>query len=144
MTLRYHRLTGYKYIVAAEFAVSIPELAGVQLHAPLFALMGGILTVRPGYAWDGASGPTIDTPATIAASLVHDVLYQCIRSGLLPATFRATADMVLYRLMRAASTGNRAWIEIRSLYYFAAVRLFGGSAAKPRSEEPQDHVYTAP
>ena len=37
------------------------------------------ICVKPGYAWDGASGPTIDTKNTVAASMIHDILYQFMR-----------------------------------------------------------------
>ena len=35
----------------------------------------GLLIIRPGYAWDGPSGPTFDTPSFMRGSLIHDVLY---------------------------------------------------------------------
>jgi hypothetical protein len=143
MSLRYRKTQGYKYVVEAAYECELPELAGVRIVERWFSLLDGHLRIAAGYAWDGASGPTLDTASTMAASLVHDVLYQCIRAGLLGSEHRATADMILYRLMRSASTGNRAWIETRAAYYFIAVRLFGGSAVTRRSTEPQDHVYSA-
>ena len=39
------------------------------------------ILVEDGYAWDGASGPTVDTRGSFEAALVHDVLYQCMRLG---------------------------------------------------------------
>ena len=38
----------------------------------------GILFIKAGYFWDGASG-AIDTPDFMRGSLVHDVLYQMLR-----------------------------------------------------------------
>jgi hypothetical protein len=32
------------------------------------------IDVRPGYAWDGASGPAIDDPQAVTASLLHDIV----------------------------------------------------------------------
>jgi len=32
------------------------------------------IDVRRGYAWDGASGPAIDDPQAVTASLVHDIV----------------------------------------------------------------------
>ena len=43
---------------------------------------GSYLLIKDGYAWDGASGPTIDTKNTQTASLVHDGLWQLIAAGL--------------------------------------------------------------
>jgi hypothetical protein len=140
MSLRYRETKGYKYIVAERYNVALPELGAAILVHDWFRISEGVLTVEPGYKWDGASGPTIDTPSTIAPSLVHDVLYQCIRAGLLSSDMRAIADMIFYRLMRG-TRGNTAWREIRAAYFFLAVRIFGGSATKPRAVEAQDKVY---
>jgi hypothetical protein len=34
-----------------------------------------------GYAWNGPSGPTLDTRNFMRGSLVHDALYQLMREG---------------------------------------------------------------
>ena len=153
--LKYRKLSGYKYTVADEYRAGVPELLGVEANQPWFRITGGEMIVRDGYAWDGASGPTIDTVATLEASLVHDVGYQAIRIGAMLADRRADCDAVLYRLLRrgqhkwAASRSTslgRAlagmWIETRALYYFAAVRAFGRGSIKPTSVENQDRVFT--
>lgn len=43
----------------------------------------GRIVGRKGYAWDGASGPTIDTASSMHCSLDHDILWQMIEEGLL-------------------------------------------------------------
>ena len=50
-------------------------------HKSAFIEIGtdGLLTIRKGYAWDGPSGPTIDTKDFMRGSLVHDALYQLLR-----------------------------------------------------------------
>ena len=52
----------------------------------------GNLTIQDGYAYDGPSGPTLDTPDSMRASLEHDAKYQLFRLGLLNQNWRATAD----------------------------------------------------
>ena len=47
----------------------------------LFCISESKVIVRRGYAWDGASGPTIDTKDSMKATLIHDVLYQVMREG---------------------------------------------------------------
>lgn len=58
----------------------------------------GWLTIEPGYKWDGASFIVIDRKANMRAGLLHDALYQLLRSGLLGQQYREPAD-ALYRAM---------------------------------------------
>jgi hypothetical protein len=85
---------------------------------------GGTLSIEAGYAWDGPSGPAVDTPTFMVASLVHDALYQMIRHGQLSASARAQADWTLYTVARRS--GMPQW---RALYCLVAVRLFAAAAA---------------
>jgi hypothetical protein len=88
-----------------------------------------MLTIKKGYAWDGPSGPTFDTPSFMRGSLVHDALYQLICEDSLPDFFRAYADRLLYRLCREDGMSSvRAW------YVYKAVEAFGESHTK--SEKP--------
>ena len=48
----------------------------------------GKLTIKRGYAWDGPSGPTIDTKTFMRGSLVHDALYQLMRLKVLDYTIQ--------------------------------------------------------
>lgn len=102
------------------------EIAGFDFtikgaHGPLFEIKpDGVLTLHPGYSWDGASGPAIDTASFMEASAAHDALYQLIKEGLLPASSRKKADQLLRRL--ALEDGMPKW---RAAYVYFAVRLFG-------------------
>ena len=90
----------------------------------------GALTIRDGYAWDGPSGPTIDTPTFMRASLVHDALYQLMRSGLLPGRWRRVADEEMRRICREDCMSRfRAW------YVYRAVRRAAGPAADPQNQK---------
>jgi len=94
----------------------------------------GLMFIEPGYAWDGASGPTIDTKSSIRASLVHDALYQLIRQGLLPLSERAAIDRLFHRILKE----DKMW-KWRAYAWYRAVRRLGWLAVrKPRK------VYTAP
>ncbi len=103
------------------FHVRIEASAGERPWAEL--VPSGLLTVREGYTWDGASGPAIDTSSVMEASLAHDVLYELISRGLLPWSTRKAADKTLLHLCQEAKMP--AW---RSQYIYWAVRLFGGFA----------------
>ena len=78
--------------------------------------------IRPiGFQWDGASGPAIDTPSFMRASLVHDALYKLAREGMLPDGWRLPADKVLVAILRK---DGMSWI--RRKWVCGAVRGFGG------------------
>ncbi len=96
----------------------------------------GWLYFRKGYAWDGASGPTIDTPDSMRASLAHDGLYQLIAEKLLPESFRRKADVIFRRLLKE---DGMWWLRRRA--WFRAVREFGGNYL---GKGAGNRVYVAP
>ena len=87
------------------------------------------LSISPGYAWDGASGPTFDTGNSMAASLVHDAGYQLIRNRVLPADpWKKYFDDLFYSL--CVDAGMWAW---RAKLWYVAVSKFGDcSLSEPR------------
>ena len=64
----------YKFKVEENFSIELPFKIPYFVH-PYASLKDGILSVKRGYAWDGASGPIINTRDTLVAIFVHDVLY---------------------------------------------------------------------
>lgn len=96
----------------------------------------GLLTVKAGYAWDGPSGPTVDTNSAMRASLLHDVGYQLLRAELLPQKTRESWDL-LYEYCCLEDGMN----TIRAYLHFKALRLFGKRSALPTSERK---TLTAP
>ena len=60
---------------------------------------------KTGYCWDGPSGPTFDTAATIRASLIHDILYQAMAEGLISIKFRRIADLIFLSILREDGMG---------------------------------------
>lgn len=96
----------------------------------------GKLLVLDGYAWDGPSGPAIDTTNFMRGSLVHDVLYQLIRLGQLDSSWRDHADKILRELcIEDGMSTVRAW------WVYTSVKSFAQRAARP-SSEPQ--IFKAP
>ncbi len=72
---------GYKYQLEALYACETP-VTGTLIEDDLFTLYeSGLLVIRKGFAWDGASGPTFDSKSSMRASLVHDVFCVCMRDG---------------------------------------------------------------
>lgn len=140
---RYKKTKGYKYTLAEHQYVALRNFADVVLESPYFHLKRNVLHIYKGYSWDGASGPTWDTNDTITPSLVHDVLYQAIREGLLSPTRRFDADIEFYQLMRARARGLRG--HFRAFYFFVGVRVGGWLSVTPKEHgEPMSQTFTAP
>lgn len=131
-----HYRAGYRYQLTAPFRVPVPELPfGSDIDTDYILLRiekdGPWLRIRSGYAWDGPSGPTVDTSNFMRGSLVHDALYQLIREGQLPEDTRHAADQLLRRMCREdGMSAIRAW------WVYRAVRLFGKTAADPANKKP--------
>ena len=93
---------GYKYVLVEDITIMSPYRAEnfairktnlINACGGYVDLIGdGTMTIRKGYAWDGPSGPTIDTRSFMRGSLFHDVSYQLIREGFLKANQRPIAD----------------------------------------------------
>ena len=128
--MKYRRLKGYKYqLVETEFYQLPGIFDGFNINTNFIGLNNGILTIESDYAWDGPSGPTIDTKTFMRGSLVHDALYQLVRAKELPESFRKEADRVLRDICREDGMGRlRAW------YVYTCVRFGGSGGIKPRKE----------
>lgn len=95
----------------------------------------GHFTIAPGYCWDGASGPTFDTPDTVCAALGHDCLYELMDHGKLSVyIYKPIADLWFYnRLRQDGMPDFRAW------YWYKAVYIAG----KPGYSD-DDVIHRAP
>lgn len=127
---------GYKYLLHEDYKIKI-NITGLVIVTQFINLTAdGWLTVFKGYAWDGASGPTVDTKSSMRGSLIHDVLYQLMRMGLLPRFHRAYAD----RLLREIGIEDGMW-PARAYVWERAVQKFAARASTPQGEPP---VIVAP
>lgn len=135
--MKYIRYTaGYKYQLEEDYRHPTgiePAQAGGNRFVQIDA--DGVLTVRHGYAWDGASGPAIDTATFMRGSLVHDALYQLIRLGVLGPVDRARADI----LLREIALDDGMW-PVRAWWVYHTVRIFGGAYMRAVEEK----VLSAP
>jgi hypothetical protein len=119
--IQYESLCKYKYRLLADLVLE-SSINGIFVRTEYIDLQpDGRLTLRKGYAWDGASGPTIDTDSTMAGSAGHDALYQLIELKAIPAKLRAQADDDLRRW--CIQDGMH---PARATYWHEAVRVFGG------------------
>lgn len=74
---------GYKYQLVRDSAFQT-VITGFNIDTKFIRLRpNGILWTKNGYAWDGASGPAIDTKTIMRGSLLHDAICQLINEGYL-------------------------------------------------------------
>ncbi len=123
---------GYKYQVNVSVEVDTGIIPNGPISTELATLSAeGLLKISAAFAWDGPSGPTLDTPNFMAASLCHDEFYEMLRLGLLPAGqgYRKAADKLLRKMCREnGMTAARAW------WVYRGVRLGAGPASKPKNQ----------
>lgn len=127
---------GYKYQLEKDFITEV-ELFGESVTSPFIELRpDGYLLIKKGYAWDGPSGPTIDTKSFMRGALVHDALYQLMRDHGLNRNYRSTADTAMRKFCcEDGMSIVRAW------YSFIGVRMFGRKSAR---QEGGYKIKTAP
>jgi hypothetical protein len=126
--MKYRERKFWKYENIEDVIIST-GLKTEQYYNSPFLLMScnGILTIRPGYRWDGASSVAIDTKNIMLPSLVHDALYQLIREGVLQPDDRKRCDEIMYEL-----NIERGMAKIRASSIYYALRAGGAKATKSR------------
>jgi len=122
----------YKYQLADSYAIKIPIGPKVDMETDFINLdTAGNLLIKNGYAWDGPSGPVIDTDENMRASVVHDALYQLMRNKELSTrTHRKAADLLFKDICKDDGVSN-----FRASVYYKALRKFGKPAASPQNKK---------
>lgn len=137
MELCYSKINAYKYRLERAYIEEATPFQPPRMLTVADNWIGlmpsGNLYFRPGYCWDGPSGPTIDTPNWMRGSLVHDGLYQLLREGLLDKlgdheSLRKQADQLMRKILIEDGM-SRA----RAGWSYAGVRVFGKPAARVKS-----------
>jgi len=128
---------GYKYQLAENYVIDLNIKIDVPIDTEYINLTtSGILTIKEGYAWDGASGPTWDDKSNMRGSLVHDALYQLLREKRLPLNYRQVADDILFQLCKEDGMST-----FRATIWRTMVGSFAGGAALPQNDK---EILTAP
>jgi len=129
-TIRYR--SGYKYQLTQAYRIELDIRPQAPIITEYIRLdMKGKLRIAEAYAWDGPSGPVIDTKNFMRGSLVHDALYQLMREGRLSQDCREAADKMLRQIVRE---DGMSWL--RAWWVYHGVRLGGGPAANPAAKRP--------
>lgn len=98
-------------VLVEEFVVSTP-VKGYNCRTTYICLSNdGTLKLFSGFRWDFGSGPAIDNPAMVYASIAHDAFYDLIKLKKLPRSkVRATVDRFFRdQLLEANVSPFRAW-----------------------------------
>lgn len=129
--------SGYKYQLVEAHEVQIRLQPPADVRTEFIDLStSGVLTIRKGYAWDGASGPARDTKNIMRGSLIHDALYQLMRNDKIGQEWREQADLEFKTIcLQDGMSRLRAW------YVHRGARGGGGPAASPESRKA---VHRAP
>ena len=132
-TRRYIRYrTDYKYQLHEDYCMPVPILPNADIKTDFIELdIIGELRIKKGYAWDGPSGPVIDTAENMRASLVHDALYQLMRHAELSArTWRRAADQVFRDICKEDGVSG-----YRANVWYRVLRKYGKPAASPEGKK---------
>lgn len=126
---------GYKYQLFEEYTTDItvkPENDAVSSGSYVTLSSQGKIVLKRGYAWDGPSGPTIDSLNFMRGSLVHDALYQLMIEGkLIVKTHKNPPDRLLQQMCKEDGMSS-----IRAWFVYQGVGKFSGSAADSSKIKP--------
>lgn len=129
---------GYKYQLAVPYSLQTDIKPPEDVLSPtgLFGLtVEGLLWINANYAWDGATCCP-DFRSIRRGSLMHDVLYQMLRDGMLEKRYRKAADALLRKLcIEDGMLTSLAWIV------WQAVKIAGAACATPGKVK---EILTAP
>ena len=131
-----HYFTHVKYVLSEDawFLTPFRGYKGKTEFVELFK--SGWVCVQAGWAWDGASGPTIDTKSSIRASLAHDLGAMLMRQEILPRELWFQNDRMLERL--CLEDGMWGW---RAKAWRKFLSLVKGAYGRP---EKKRVVHVAP
>lgn len=129
--MKYRKLYKYKYILDQDFLLFNTNILGAEYTHEYFEITNkGILVIRKGYAWDGATSiPDLD--CFMFASLIHDCLYQLIRIGVLKkSVFKKQADLLFKRLIledEGWKVESKTTKKFISNFLYIGLLIFGGA-----------------
>ncbi len=130
--------SGYKYQLASNYLIKINIKPNKEVDDKFIKLdKSGNLTVVAGYAWDGPSGPVVDTKENMRASLVHDALYQLMRHRRLTAKEHKDKADKLFKKICIEDGVLPATAHI----YYIGLKMGGKPSTDPKNKKK---VHIAP
>jgi len=127
---------GFKNQLSETYTILTP-IVGYDIDTTWIKLeSNGRLTLRRGFAWDGSSGPTIDTKTCKRASAEHDAFYRLMRYGELPGSLRKQVDKFYHQ--KCLEDGM--W-KIKAWWRYRILRKAGKSSTLVKNKKK---IYKAP
>ena len=122
---KYELTKDFSYTLSNPGWGKIPINPARKNTAQYVGISGTQLTINAGYGWDGATW-MFDIAKSMRATLVHDALYQIIRTSITKKKkrerFRKLADKEMKRILKKCKVN----IILRTAWYYG-VRTFGAS-----------------
>lgn len=113
---------GFKYQLSRPCVLASSVCPPENIITDFYEILSdGTLIGQTGYAYDGPSGPTIDSKSAMRPALGHDIVYQAMREGLLPWSYKKAIDDDFYRWLRE----DGMW-KFRAKIWHKAVTKRGG------------------
>ncbi len=126
---------GYNYQLNKDHWLTIPVIPEKDIITDYILFDNeGLLVVREGYAWDGASRVP-DFKFFMESSLVHDALYQLMREALLDIAHRSDADWLFAEMSceslshKLKPKSKRILKQILKPIIYWVLQTFGGKSA---------------
>lgn len=133
-----HYREGYKYQLSRPYEVLTPIFPPNRIEHEFYTLdADGRLLIQAGFAWDGASGPTIDTKASMRPSLVHDCFCQMMAARELDYK---TYSPHVHALFKAMCIEDGMWGWRAAIWHWGVI--FGRGGDPDNNAEPAEQ--TAP
>lgn len=132
--------SGYKYQLkeTAFFVTVMTPLNPEGVNSQFIKLSSsGLMMIKSGYAWDGASGPTFDTKSSMRASLFHDAACQLIRECYVDRNLWGTYINDVFRDLCIEDN----MMPARAVIWRVGVAIGAESATATRNVRP---IITAP
>lgn len=123
----------WRYCLSDTFSAEVLELQGVSFSNEWFSVESGRITIKQGYAWNGASparrltkgiwlgpwdGPLMEDgrPASWVATLVHDAL--CSAKHDIRVGKKATVKLFQRQLKERGAPQWMVWLYPKAVYLF--------------------------
>ncbi len=128
--------SGYKYQLVEDYTIQTKIIPSKNIKTDYLELSkDGLLVIKKGYCWDGASGYP-DLKTIIRGSLIHDSFFQLLRFNLIEKRYKKEADNLLYKC--CLKDGMYKWNAKLVLW---GVQKFGKRSTLAKNKKK---IHTAP
>jgi len=98
--------SGYKYQLVEDYTIQTKIIPSKNIKTDYLELSkDGLLVIKKGYCWDGASGYP-DLKTIMRGSLIHDSIYQMLRLNLIEKRIKRKYTHHHKAQLRAFSIGS--------------------------------------